>query len=797
MSDDDLPNRWGFLGSTPEPEEEKQPEIFRGSSSRARQEPSDDGGNTEPLSPIAAQTARQRAVNTVSSPYMATDTKKKKKGSFFVRFVVFPTIFFGILGVIGFLAGAIYFHGKALVHDLDELKKVPERTLVYDRNGELMGHVSGHGENRLIVSVDQVSQNFIKPLLAREDIRFYTHGGVDYLGVARAAITNLKSGQMDQGASTLTMQLARNTFGMHDKTLLRKINEVALAKRLERALEKDEILSYYVNRIYFGSGLYGIEKASQGYFMKPASELTLGEGAMLAGVIRGPSLLNPFRNIESAKGVRDETLARMVAEELITVEQAEAAKAAPITLRPPEMRFATGSYVLQEIHNFLADALEGDDVIKQGGLRVYCTIDSKLQKAAEEGLESHLSKLEERSGWAHPTRKDHTGKETKMTNYVQGAVVSLDNSNGAILSYVGGRSFNESPFNRAVNAKRQAGSTFKPFVYAVAFDRGGLLPGTYVSDGPIQYRQENGKIWSPKNYDGTYQGNKPAAWGLIKSRNTMSIRVGQMAGMDNIQGLAKALYFGKIPESPVTYLGAFEATPMTMTSAFSTFANGGTNFAPYLIERIENSAGKVLFQNDSRGVRIFRESVAWMTTDVLGKVFTEGTARGAASSYGYQTPAYGKTGTTNDNKDAWFVGYTDKVTTGVWVGLDNPKTIMYKGTGSSVALPIWASVMKAADEVGYKGEPIPAPAGTELIHLCRECGLKASRKTSDQEVYQMNVPPDLIPGSSCAGHQKYTIFSKSPEWYKQQKDQVNAAPPSESDTPVLDAIKKIGGWFKR
>ena len=561
---------------------------------------------------------------------------------------------------------------------------------------------------------------------------------------------------------------------------------------IEHTLKKDEILSYYVNRIYFGSGLYGVEKASQGFFMKPAADLTLGEGAMLAGVIRGPSLLNPFRDLDAAKKVRDEVLARMVGEELITKGEADAAKAQPIALRPPEKRFATGSYVLQEIHNFLDDSLRDRDAIKLGGLRVYCTIDSRLQKAAEEGLEKHLTALESRSGWKHPKRSDYSGKERRMTNYIQGAVVSMDNKTGGILAYVGGRSFNESPFNRAVSAKRQAGSTFKPFVYAVAFDRGGLLPGTYISDDPIQYKQDNGRIWSPKNYDGTFQGNKPAAWGLIKSRNTMSIRVGEKAGMENVQELADALEFGAIPESPVSYLGAFEATPMTMTSAYSTFATKGTNYEPFLIERIENSAGKVLFQNDVRGVLIFRESVAWMTSDVLGKVFSEGTARSARSTYGYTAPAYGKTGTTNDNKDGWFVGFTDKVTTGVWVGLDNPKPVMYKGTGSSLALPVWCSVMNEAEKAGYQGEPIPPPAGTTTVHLCRQCGLIASRRTTDVDVYQMDLPSDLRPHGSCAGHQRFNIFTKSPEWYRQQREARN---PGTRDAPVADALKRFGNWL--
>ena len=772
MSDDDLPNHWGFLGKgvNPDPNDPR------------KREPEQDHQPTAGKPSEAAQD---------SSGYGAK--KKKRSGGGFFRWLVLPFIFLVIIGIAAFLVTGIYYHGQARTYDLDKLKVLPERTLVYDRHGDLMGHVSGHGENRVIVSINQVSQNFIQPLLAREDIRFYEHGGVDYLGVARAVVTNLRSGEMDQGASTITMQLARNTFGLTEKTIQRKIKEVALARRLESSYEKDQILAYYVNRIYFGGGLYGIEKASQGFFMKPAAELTLGEGAMLAGVIRGPSLLNPFRDIDAAKSVRDETLARMVDEGMITDEEAKAAKAQEIALRPPEMRFATGSYALQEIHNFLSDALEGEETIKQGGLRVYCTIDSKLQKAAEEALENHLRSLENRSGWNHPKRGASTGKDRKMTDYVQGAVVSIDNSNGGILAYIGGRSFNESPFNRAVHAKRQAGSTFKPFIYAVAFDRANLLPGTYVSDGPIQYRQENGRIWSPKNYDGTYQGNKPAAFGLIKSRNTMSIRVGQMAGMNNVHELAEALYFGSIPNSPVSYLGAFETTPLTMTSAYSTFATGGTNFNPYMIERIENSDGDVLFQNKVRGEVIFRESVAWMTTDVLGKVFSEGTAQSARSSHGYKTAAYGKTGTTNDNKDGWFVGFTDKITTGVWVGLDNPKTVMYKGTGSSLALPVWSSLMKTADEIGYQGEPIEPPKGTAEVHLCRECGLNASRRTTDQEVYRMQLPPDLRPRGACAGHQPFSIFSKSPDWYKQDR---NRGRPSgqPTDRPVVDFFRRI---FKR
>ncbi len=280
MSDDDVPKGWDFLAKHPD------------------RKPSSDG-TPRAYPPDSGRQPRER------KPGKGNRRRRPDRKPLILKFVVVPGLILGLLGFIAFLGGLIYFHGQAKLYDLEKLKDVPERTLVYDRNGQLLGHVSGHGENRQIVPVSRVSQNFIKPLLAREDMRFYRHGGVDYFGVARAVLVNLKTGRLDQGASTLTMQLARNTFGLHDKSIFRKLREVALARRLERKLEKDQILEYYMNRIYFGSGLYGIERAAQGFFMKPAADLTLGEGAMLAGVIRGPSLLNPFRDVESAKNVRD------------------------------------------------------------------------------------------------------------------------------------------------------------------------------------------------------------------------------------------------------------------------------------------------------------------------------------------------------------------------------------------------------------------------------------------------------------------------------------------------------------
>jgi len=330
---------------------------------------------------------------------------RPKKGYFRIFSSLFIAV--AILGILAACAAGIYYNVKAYTFDMDRLQEVPERTLVYDRKGELLGHLSGHGENRLRVDSSEVSENFINALLAREDSRFFSHKGVDYRGVGRAMIANLKSGGMDQGASTLTMQLARNAFEMREKSINRKLMEVALAQRIERNHEKSEILTFYMNRIYFGAGLYGIERASQGFFMKPASDLTLGEGAMLAGIIRGPSLLNPFRSLESAKDTRDEVLARMIAEGSITKAEAEAAKVESIALRPPDQRLATGSYILQTVFDLLETRLADPEDIKLGGFRVYTTIDSDLQAAAEKALDGHLTRIESRSGFPHPKKSAH------------------------------------------------------------------------------------------------------------------------------------------------------------------------------------------------------------------------------------------------------------------------------------------------------------------------------------------------------------------------------------------------------
>lgn len=642
---------------------------------------------------------------------------------------------------------ALFYVARSFRYSLDKVAELPQRTLVLDRHGESLGHVYGHGENRLVVKLDEVSPLFVKALLAREDSRFYWHGGVDYLGVIRALRRNLEEERTVQGASTLTMQLARNSFGLTEKSLDRKLVEVALAWRIEARFSKKEILELYMNRVYFGSGLFGVERAAQGYFMKPAADLNLAESAVLAGIIRGPSRFSPFRSLEAAKAQQREVLARMRQSRMITAEQQQTALAAPLALRPENDRQASPGYVVQQVYDDLSGFLKPEQ-ISLGGLRIHTTIDSRLQGAAQRSLQTHLAAIEKRPGYPHPVMEPGE-EESSQTPYLQGAVVALDNASGGILALVGGRDYDDSSFNRALHAQRQVGSTFKPFVYAEGFARG-LRPGTLVSDGAIDLPIDGGKRWRPENSDGTFGGPTPAEQGLIRSRNTMSVRVGQVAGWEAVAQLAKGAGIqADLPSTPVLYLGAFECDPLTLTSAYSVLANLGVKRWPYLIESIENAAGETLYRHVALQTAVLSPSVAWLTDSVLEKAVNEGTGR-AARELGYKAPCYGKTGTTNDYHDAWFAGFTDKITCGVWVGLDRPQTIMKRGYGSALALPVWIGVMMEAEKAGFTAEPIPPPSPLVDVRLCRECGLVEGWRSIDP--YSCRLPRDLVSTQACTGH---------------------------------------------
>jgi penicillin-binding protein 1A len=663
-----------------------------------------------------------------------------------------------LMGLVAVAVAVIIYGNMAKQYDLAKLGEMKERSVVLDVKGREIGKL--HGENRVVVPISQVSKHFTDALLAREDARFYDHGGVDYIGVARAAVRNVKDKKTVQGASTITMQLARNSFdGLNDKTLNRKLVEVMLARRIEAEKTKDEILELYVNRIFFGSGLYGIERASKAYFGKSAAQLTAGEGAMLAGIIRSPNRFSPFRNWKGALVERDDVLGRMVVKNMITQADADAAKKEEIAVVAQPLVGTQDNYAMESVRRDLELILEESE-IEDGGLIIHTTLDLDVQAAAEQSLENRLVEVEKQKGYKHPTKAQFDAgwdgvSEPTQTPYLQGALLMLNNHTGGIMAVVGGRSYPQSRFNRALQGNRPIGSTIKPFIYATAFMHG-LLPGSLVEDAPMregELRDGDG-YWSPGNADGKFLGFQPASVGLVRSRNAMTVRVGNFAGLDSVLMTLRDTGLGE-PEirTPQIYIGNMGTSLKSLTSATSVFANMGIRRRPFIISSITDAAGGVIYSTPVLESEGMPASAALMTARLMEKVMNEGTGAPARKEYGFKEKAGGKTGTTNDYKDAWFVGYTSEVTCGVWVGLDQPDTIAPGGYGGKLALPIWADTMNSAVAHGYKQQVPQAEPVLARVNLCRLTGLLATDGCAAAgHAYADDLPADMVPPGYCNAH---------------------------------------------
>ena len=677
------------------------------------------------------------------------------------RFPLRLAVYGVVMLLVGILLVGLVYGNIARGYDLAELGKMPERSIVYDRKGREIGKL--HGANRILAELDEVSPLFIKALLAREDSRFHEHSGVDYVGVARSVVRNVKARSVREGASTITMQLARNSFDelMSSRSLHRKLVEVMLAKRIERKHSKDEILTFYMNRIFFGSGIYGVEQASRSYFGKPAAEMTLGEAAMLAGIIRGPNRFSPFRHPDRALEERDTVLARMEKLEMITAQEAAAAREQKIAVLDQKKIVTQDSYALDAVRRDLDHLLEREEVV-DGGLHINTHLDIDLQNLAEQALERGLRSFEQSPGYAHQTLAQYERIYTSSPperrpkpDYLQGAVVVIDNAGGGVLAIVGGRNFKHSKFNRALFASRQVGSVFKPFVYAAAFDNG-LMPGTLVDDGPLRRGEIIGHAgsWSPRNADGKHIGLQPAEVGLIRSRNTMSVRVGNWAGTDRLMKMAHYAGFSdEIRPSPQLYIGNLEADLKTLTSAYTIFPGAGKRLPAMAIADIVTPGGDAFYSTESvRSYPVIAPGACQVVSDTLQKVIDSGTGAGARKR-GFRADAGGKTGTTNDFVDAWFIGYTDKITVGVWVGLDRPRRIAGGAYGGSLALPIWTDVMKGAEKLGYKAGKLGSKLQMTRVELCRHSGKFATRGCSRLgHDYKADIPYVMAPRSNCGLH---------------------------------------------
>ncbi len=646
----------------------------------------------------------------------------------------------GILAVVM----AIIYGIKAERYDITQVMRMPERSIVLDRKGNEIGTL--HGENRRsLASLEEVPQYFIDALVLQEDRSFWEHGGVDPRGILRAVGQVFKHHRTTQGASTLTMQLAKNTYDHRERNMDAKLTEIALARRIEATYDKRTILTCYINRVFWGHTFLGLKQAAYGYFSKQPRDLTIGEAAMLAGIVCSPNQFSPYRRLSAAKVQRDKVLRLLFEYGKISRNEYEAALAEAITTRKPPRR-GTDNYALDlirsEVDHILTmldsqDKRVKEEAVYSGGLTVRTTLDVDLQDDVMNELDAGLiAQLESVKGYPYETRaqfiaRRETTPEDKREGlrpqYVQAACVIIDNATGALIAVVGGRDSEESPLNRAVQSRRQVGSLFKPIVYATFFERGGG-PGTLISDDRLARGEIAGaKNWNPGNADGRFTGLHPASWGLLKSRNTMSVRVGNRAGLSNVAAAARMAGFpptAKAP-GPTIYLGTWEASPLEVAGAYTTFANGGVRPTPYIIQSITDSSGRVLWSNQGMVRRVFSQRAANAVSSILQQITKPGGTAGRMQQLGFSAPSGGKTGTTNGYRNAWFCGFTSDLTAAVWVGFDRPRKIAEKAYGGTLAMPLWVRAMRAAEKRGYAmGKIRSTPAGGQRagIRLCRSSG---------------------------------------------------------------------------
>jgi 1A family penicillin-binding protein len=549
-----------------------------------------------------------------------------------------------------------------------------ETTFIYDIKGKLLASI--HGEaNRQVVPLDRISPNLKRAVLASEDGHFYSHHGINPSGVGRALVVNLVAGGVKEGGSTITMQLVKNLFLSHKRAFTRKLAEAVLAIRLEQILGKNEILEMYLNQVYWGHNNYGAQTAARTYFNKSAEFLTLGESAMMAGLIQAPEEFSPFVSMKKAKQKQREVLGRMRELDWITSKEYDQAINEQITLG--RIRSFQGS-ALPYISNTVAQELArrfGRDALLKGGMRVQTTVDAKFQIMAESTV----------NRW----HQDLLGKGLRKN---QIALVAIDPRTHFVKALVGGVDSKASEFNRAIQAQRQPGSSFKPFVYYAAFATGKYTPDSTILDAPVSYRDGNGWYY-PRNYDGGFSGAMSIRTALAQSRNIPVIKLGKSIGMNKVVETCRTLGIMS-PMEPVTSLplGAIGVTPLEMASAYATFANYGWQSPATVIVRITDSSGNVILDNTPKPQRVLDSWASAATIDIMQSVVTSGTGKGAALG----RPSAGKTGTTSSEKDIWYVGTVPQLTTAVWVGRDDNLQLSSGATGGGMVAPIWRDFMVQA-----------------------------------------------------------------------------------------------------
>ena len=709
----------------------------------------------------------------------------------------------------------------------DYQPKIPLR--VYSADGKLIGEFGE--ERRAVVKIGEVPKPMINAILAAEDERFYQHSGVDYVGVARAALSNFASGGARQGASTITMQVARNFFLSKEKTLTRKFNEVLLAFKIEANLSKDQILELYLNQIYLGQRAYGFAAAAQIYFGKQLPELTLAESAMLAGLPKAPSRYNPIANPKRAKLRQQYVLRRMHELQLITAEQLAAAEKQPVVVKKEINEFPVhAEFFAEMVRQALFERFQEDAYTK--GIRVYTTLLTSHQDAAYASIRRGVQEYDRRHGYRGPeghvelpakladetledllqdsadsdgiyaavvteaspklvkayrkggewleikedglkfaarmfgdkvnpgqrigrgtiirVQKDEKDRwQISQLPTVEASLASMDPRDGAIRALVGGFDFNRNQYNHVTQALRQPGSSFKPFIYSAALEKG-FTPATVINDAPLTFTaaQTGSEEWEPKNYDGKFEGPMRLRTALMKSKNLISVRILQAISPQYAQDYIAR--FGFDPKMHPPYLtmalGAGNATPMQMAAAYSVFANGGYRVTPYFIERVEDARGNVLMAAKpvaagAGAERAIDARNAFIMTTIMRDVVRAGT--GARAMKLGRGDLAGKTGTTNEFVDAWFCGFNSELVAVAWIGFDTPHTLGRNETGSQAALPIWMGYMGAALK-GVPEQPLSPPGGVVSVRVNPDTGMRVAEAQGGivDYFYQEFLPPE-------------------------------------------------------
>ncbi len=665
-------------------------------------------------------------------------------------------LFYVPVGLVAVLiaAGAIYLFmtaselgDEAATFDLTKLEQMESASVIVDRNNKIFGQI--YVENRETIPYEQLPRDLINAVVAVEDAKFYQHHGYDLFGMVRAALKNALAGHVRQGASTITQQLARNTFSLKERTFHRKLLEIFLARRIEDRLGKQKIMELYLNRIYFGGGLYGAEAAARGYFGKHAREMTLAECATLAGLIKSPNRLSPWSDPAASREARNYVLSRMRDLEFINRQKWASAQQEEVVVG--NRQNAQGqTYAVDYIRQKVIEAVGWDRAMNEG-FRIHTAIDADLQKVAEESLRRSLDHAEQFPGYDHQTYAEYAANFRKAKSnggtasqpppeYLQGAVIGIDNATGGILVLVGGRDFEHNQYDRALQAKRPVGTAMLPFVYAAAFEDG-MFPGSVVEDSPLDNRAvmiggTTGILgeWGPESAENRYEGAITAREALVKSKNGATIRIGMNVGVDPVLQLCRtAGIHSALRPYPATFLGSSEITLAELGLAYTIFPNGGWRpRALHILERIEEKDGTVwTAQRDYKKDNVIKPETAYEVHSCLVDALIKGTGKSARTQFGLKKfPAAGKTGTAYDFTDALFAGYDNNFTCAVWAGFDKPQKIYRGAFGSEIALPVWVDIMNAAAE-HYPAEEIKQPPGLERVEICSRSGLLATDRCYD------------------------------------------------------------------